>query len=1137
MRDITLDHYYTAAEGQVLATGLQALVRLPLDQARLDLKRGLNIGGFISGYRGSPLGAYDMDLKSALKNSSAHIEASRIVLLPAINEEMAATALWGTQQVNLMPEPTADGVFGIWYGKAPGVDRALDPLRHGNFAGVAPKGGVVMLVGDDPECKSSTLPSQSEYALVHAEIPILNPSDVQECLDFGMMGFALSRYSGCWVAVMATSDNMESHAVIDVGIDRYQDLPQRDEKDLPPLYIRHGDTALAQEARLRGLKLPAVIDFARRAGLNKRVIDGPSRRLGIITTGRAAAEVMQALKELELDPHRAAELGLSVLKIDMPWPLDGETVRDFARGLEEIIVVEDKRPLLEGLVKEALYELSQRPRIVGKRDADGNSLLPDTGIVQTAQIIQAIMSRMPAHTLCAADTKIMPRTLADAAPREIRQPFFCSGCPHNRSTKVVEGSGALAGIGCHYLVRFGPDRETDFFSQMGGEGVQWAGQAPFTTRQHMFANIGDGTYTHSGVLAIRQAIAAGANITYKILFNGAVAMTGGQGMDSGLDVPTLTRQLAAEGVVRIAIVAEDPSHHDNETDFAPGTTIHPRGDLESIERTFRDVPGVTAIIYDQMCATEKRRKRKRGQMAEPNTRVFINELVCEGCGDCTVKSNCLSVEPIETAFGRKRRINQSSCNKDFSCLEGFCPSFVTITGGERRRLDATALLTGTLPAPPRAPLDKPHNTLISGIGGLGVTTLAGILSMAAHLEGLGVRTLNQPGLAQKGGGVTSHIRIAATMGELATPSVPLTEADLHLAYDMIGATRAAMRERMSPERTATLVNGDLHPTSRFLSDTDTSYDRAGLIEDIKTNTHTMDIVNASSLAETIMGTELFGNMIMLGYALQKGWLPLSLESIAKAIVLNGASAVQNRQALDVGRLAAIAPEKIATFIGDSGKPLSPPPSTDLDSVIATRERYLAAYQSKSYARRYADLVAKARAAESKAVPGAQSLTDAVARGAFAAMMIKDEYEVARLLSAPDFNTQITNQFSGDYTVSYNLAPSWLSKSDKDGAPRKVIFGPWLSPFLKTIARLKFLRETPLDPFNRDPLRRTERRLRDEYIARIGELTAQLTPDNHDAAVEIAALPLDIRGYGYVKERAIAKTEAKLETLLKAFRGN
>jgi indolepyruvate ferredoxin oxidoreductase len=1135
MRDITLDHYLTATEGHVLATGIQALIRLPLEQARFDLARGLNTGGFISGYRGSPLGRYDMDLKA----SAQFLDPVHVVVLPAINEELAATAIWGTQQVNFMPGAKYDGVFGIWYGKAPGVDRAIDPIRHGNFAGTAPIGGVVMLIGDDPECKSSTLPSQSEYALVHAEIPILNPSNVQECLDFGMMGIALSRYSGCWTALMATSDNMDSHAIIDVGIDRYKHFPVRDQANLPPLYLHPGDTPMAQEARLRTLKLPAVIEFARKVGLNKRIIDSDKRRLGVITTGRAVGEVLQALKDLGLDHAQAADLGLSVLKVDMPWPLDVEGVRDFARGLEEVIVIEDKRPLLEGFVKEALYDLDAdvRPRISGKRDTAGNILLPDIAIISTAAIVKIILDRLPPNTVCLADTKFNTNAGPVTPAKENRDPFFCSGCPHSRSTRVVEGSVALTGIGCHHLIRFMPNRtfETEFFSQMGGEGVQWVGQAPFTDMPHVFANIGDGTYVHSGSLAIRQAVAAKANMTYKILFNGAVAMTGGQAHDAELDIPTLTHQLAAEGVVRIAIVAEDPSRHESATNLASGVTIYPRAELQQVERSFREIEGVTVIIYDQMCATEKRRMRKRGLLAEPNARPFINELVCEGCGDCTVKSKCLSVEPIETELGRKRRINQSSCNKDYSCTEGFCPSFVTVTGGKRRRFEAEHLLATLLPEPPRASLDRAHNILISGIGGLGVTTLAGIISMAAHLEDRNVRTLNQPGLAQKGGGVASHIRISARGEELVTPSVPLAEADVHLASDMIVAGKVGLRERSSFHRTATIINTGLHPTSVFLSDTNKPYDNAALMQGIRDNSRVAENLDANALSETVMGTELFGNMIMLGYALQKGWLPLSIESLDKAIVLNGAAAAQNRRALDLGRLAAAYPEKAAALMDSGERSLSPPVAKDLEGVIAEREAYLTAYQSKSYAKRYSALVAMTRGVEEARVPGSLKLTEAVARGAFAAMLIKDEYEVARLLTLPAFRKQIDGQFSGDYEISYNLAPSWLARTNPlTGEPRKMNFGEWLTPALKFAARLKFLRGTPVDPFNFDPLRRQERRLRDDYVARIPALLTELTAANHAVAVEIAALPLDIRGYGHIKERARVGAEKKLEALWTRF---
>lgn len=1115
MRDITLDHFYTATTGQVLATGLQALVRLPLEQARLDIARGLNTAGFIAGYRGSPLGRYDMDLLAA----GAAMDHAHIVVQPAINEEMAATALWGTQQVNLMPGAKYDGVFGIWYGKAPGVDRALDAIRHANFAGTWHKGGVIMLVGDDPECKSSTLPSQSEYALMHVEVPILNPSDVQDCLDFGIAGLAMSRTCGCWVAVMATSDNMESHAVIDVGTERFANLPASADGSLS---VRHGDSALAQEARLRGFKHSAAIAFARAAGLNKRIVDGPARRLGIITTGRATGEVLQALKDLGLDHDQAADRGFSILKIGMPWPLDRAVVRDFAQGLEEIIVVEDKRPLLEGLVKDALYDVANRPKVVGKRDADGKRLLPDTAVVTAAHVVGALIGRVPENLACAADAK---RTAPDpAGERERRQPFFCSGCPHNRSTQVAPGSLALGGIGCHYLVRFGPHPETDFFSQMGGEGVQWVGQAPFTATPHMFANIGDGTYVHSGILAIRQAIAAGANITYKILFNGAVAMTGGQGMDGGLDVPTMTHQLAAEGVVRIALVSEEPSRYDMGA-LAAGTTVHARDELKAMERAFREVRGVTAIIFEQLCATEKRRLRKRGAMIEPDERPFINELVCEGCGDCTATSSCLSVEPVETAFGRKRRINQSSCNKDYSCMDGFCPSFVSVKGGTRRSMAIDDVLATPIAPPARAPLTGAHNTLISGIGGLGVTTLAGVLAMAAHIEGLAVRTLNQPGLAQKGGGVVSHLRIAETREALATSAVPLAEADLHLAYDMIVAARPQMLARMAEGRTVALVNRNLHPTSRFLSDSDTTYDTAGLENDIRKQTRAMEPLDVGMLAEKLMGSEVYGNMIMLGYALQRGWLPLGLAAITRAIELNGAAVDTNLKALLLGRMCAVAPDRFAAMCNSFQRGISPPPPGDLDSLIAANTRYLEAYWNAGYAARYAALVARTREAEAKATAGARTLTEAVARAAFAVMAIKDEYEVARLLTLPDFRRQIEESFAGEVRISYHLAPSWLApRNDLTGKSEKMTFGGWLTPVLKGVARLKFLRESAFDPFNFDSLRQRERALREDYFARIDDIVARLAPHNHALAIEIAALPLKVRGYGAIKARAMKQAE-------------
>lgn len=1133
MRDVTLDHRYAATEGQVLVTGLQALARIPLDQARLDQARGWNTAGFVSGYRGSPLAGYDQELSHA----KSFLTDAHIVVRPAVNEELAATAVWGTQQVGLLPGAKYEGVFGLWYGKSPGVDRSIDALRHANFAGVSPKGGVLLLAGDDPECKSSTLPSQSEYSLIHSEIPVLCPSDIQDVLDFGVIGLAMSRYSGCWIGMICTTDLMDSYGVVEVGTDRYAHLPVREEKPgAESPYIRAQDTPQTQEIRLRDVRVPAALEFSRLVKLNRVTVSGPNKRLGIIAAGRAYAELMQALQELGLDASSAANLGISVFKMGLIWPFDHPAVREFALGHEDILVIEDKRDLIETQVKEALFNLhsERRPRVLGKRDANGQPLLPDVGVVTAADIARAIVGCLPANVISFADAKTKLKA-ERAGADEIREPFYCSGCPHNRSTKVLDGSTALAGIGCHYMARW-IQPGTMLFTQMGGEGAQWAGMAPFTDTPHVFANLGDGTYFHSGLLAIRQSVAAQVNITYKILFNGAVAMTGGQHVDGPLDVPSIARQLTAEGLAQVAVVADDISRYAGVA-LAPGVKAFPREDLKTVERQFRDVKGTTAIIYDQMCATERRRQRKRGMMPDPAKRAFINELVCEGCGDCSAKSNCISVEPVETEFGRKRRINQSSCNKDYSCVEGFCPSFVTLTGAEPRRSksDVFAGDIAALAAPPEPKLNGAHNTMISGIGGLGVTTLAAILSVAAYLEGRAVRTLNRTGLAQKGGAVASHIRIASDNALLPTPAVPAGEADLHLAYDMIVAASAGALVKNDPARTATLINHHINPTSAFVRDTAKVYDVAGLEGKLAKASRDTFIVDARGLAETLLGNELFANMIMLGYALQKGWLPLSLESVNRAITLNGASAKQNRQALDIGRLAAVSPEKISAFMAGVHQTLTAAPALTLTDIVAQRRDYLRAYRNDTYAAKYETLVQKAHAAEQARAPGADTFAKAVAKGAFAAMMIKDEYEVARLLTDPAFAAQMRANFTGDFKVSYNLAPAFLAKTDPaTGEPRKIVFGAWLTPVLRLVAGLKGLRETAFDPLKFDPLRRTERNFRDDYLARIERLLGSLNSSNVTLAAEIAALPLEAKGYGHVKEKALAKIKTKLAELTARF---
>jgi indolepyruvate ferredoxin oxidoreductase len=1131
MRDITLDHRYAAHSGQILATGIQALARAPLDIARRDAALGLHTAGFISGYRGSPLGGYDQELSEA----SSFLKQHNVVFQPGVNEELAATAVWGTQQVNFLPGAKYDGVFGIWYGKAPGVDRSLDPMRHANFAGTWDKGGVLVLAGDDPECKSSTLPNQSEFGLIHAEIPVLNPSDVQEVLDFSVIGIAMSRYSGCWVSVIASTDNMDSHAVIDVGVERYAHLPTPKPASDTDLHIRPNDAPLAQETRMRNFKLPAVLSFARAAGVNRTVIKSPHPRLGIVATGRAFSELMQALQDLKLDADTTAGLGISVLKIGMPWPLDVDAMREFATSLGEILVVEDKRPLLESQIKDALYDLptDQRPRVIGKLDAKGKPLLSQTGVLTAVEIAAVVAQSLPRNVVPFAELKQKLGAERASTALETRDPFYCSGCPHNRSTKVLPGSHALAGIGCHYMARWNSPATT-FFSQMGGEGIQWLGQARFTETPHIFANLGDGTYFHSGLLAIRQAVAAKARITYKILYNDAVAMTGGQKVDGGLDVAAITRQLRAEGVERIAIVAEDPSRYDGVTDLAPGVAVHPRDTLQTVEGTFRDTHGVTAIIYDQMCAAEKRRRRKRGLLADPAKRVFINELVCEGCGDCSAKSNCISVEPIDTELGRKRRINQSSCNKDLSCVDGFCPSFVTVTGGELRRIDNAGLAAeaANLPRPRVIMLNGAYNILVSGIGGLGVTTLAAILAMAAHLDERRVRTLNRTGLAQKGGAVASHVRIASHEKALAVPAIPVGEMDVHLAYDMIVATSPNAISRSSQQRTYTLLNTHINPTSAFVRDTAKTYNAAALETKLRTASHELQLIDARDLAEAFLGNELYANTIMLGYALQKGLLPVTLDAVWRAIDMNGAAQKQNKVALAIGRLAAGNPVWLMARRQQLTATLAPRPAQTLDEAIATRTVYLTAYQNTAYAKRYSDLVSRVGAHE---LDGHKDLTEAVARGAFAAMMIKDEYEVARLLTDPAFADQMKAVFSGNFKLSYNLAPSWLARTDKTtGEPRKIKFGPWLTPVLKMIAALKRLRGTPADVFAFDPVHRAARAFRDEYLKTMSSIITGLTPTNYAIAVDIAKLPLGARGYGHIKAKAVATAQQQLKDLTAKF---
>ena len=1142
---VTLDDKYLLEKGRIYLTATQALVRLPIMQRQRDKAAGLDTACFIAGYRGSPLGGLDQ----ALWGARRFIERNNIRFQPAINEELGATAVWGSQQIELFPGAKHQGVFAMWYGKGPGVDRSGDALKHGNSAGSARYGGVLLLAGDDHTCKSSTLAHQSEYAFIDASIPVLSPSGVQDILDLGLYGWAMSRYSGCWVAFKTVAETMDSSASVTADPQRVE-IVLPDDFEMPPggLNIRWPDTPLDQELRLHKYKLAAARAFAHANRLDRVVIDSRRARLGIVTTGKSYLDVRQALEDLGIDEAVAAEIGLRLYKVAMVWPLDRETLRPFVEGLEEILVVEEKRPVIEDQLKEILYNwpADRRPRIVGKFDESGHWMLPSNGELTPPQIARVIAQRIGrfhnsprlAERVAALDAN--ERRSGNVVPF-YRTPYFCSGCPHNTSTRVPDGSRALAGIGCHYLSQF-MDRSTATFTQMGGEGAPWIGQAPFTETEHVFANLGDGTYTHSGVLAIRAAVAAGVNITYKLLFNDAVAMTGGQPMDSGLTAPMLSRQLPAEGVRQIVVVTDEPEKYPPGTPFGKNTTVRHRDDLDAVQRELRTVRGVTAIVYDQTCAAEKRRRRKRGRFPDPPNRVVINDLVCEGCGDCSTASNCVSVVPVETEFGRKRAIDQSSCNKDYSCVNGFCPSFVTVHGGTLKKRQPGDLAEAGLPpldepAPPN--LDRPYDILVTGVGGTGVVTIGALLGMAAHLESKGVTVLDMTGLAQKGGAVMSHIRIARDPGDIHAVRIAAGNADLLLGCDLVVSASAEALSKLRSGRSRAIVNSHEIITGDFTRNPDLAFPGAALRDSIAeaAGAGTAEFLDATRIATGLLGDSIATNLFMLGYAYQRGAVPVSAGAIEQAIALNGVAVEFNRNAFRWGRRAA---QDLAAVEARATSPRAVPPShrlsETLDEAIARRVEFLTGYQDAAYAERYAAEVRRVREAEAARVPGATALTEAVARALFKLMAYKDEYEVARLYTETGFLDRVAAQFEGPYELHFHLAPPLFAERDPaTDRLRKREYGPLVLPLFRLLAKLRRWRGTPLDIFGRTAERRTERQLIAEYRRTLGEIVAGLSPENHAAAVELAALPLEIRGFGHVKEAAIARARARAASLAARFR--
>jgi indolepyruvate ferredoxin oxidoreductase len=1146
LRAVTLDDKYALERGRVYLTGTQALVRLPMMQRQRDVAAGLNTGGFISGYRGSPLGGLDQ----ALWNARRFIDKNHIRFQPAINEELAATAVWGSQQLHLFPGAKYDGVFAMWYGKGPGVDRSGDALKHGNSAGSAPNGGVLVLAGDDHMCKSSTLAHQSEYAFMDAYIPVLNPAGVQEVLDLGLYGWAMSRYSGCWVAMKTIAETADSSASVTIDPERVEILLPHD-FDMPPggLNIRWPDPPLEQEYRLHKYKLCAALAFARANRLDRIVLDSPHPRFGIVTTGKSYLDVRQALDDLGIDEAHAAEIGLRLYKVAMSWPLEGEGIRHFAEGLEEILVVEEKRAVIENQLKEQLYNWREdvRPRVLGKFDENRDWILPSNGELTPAIIARGIAGRVARFY---TSPRIVERlAVLEAKDRQLggnvvpfyRTPYFCSGCPHNSSTKVPEGSRALAGIGCHYLSQF-MDRSTATFTQMGGEGVPWIGQAPFTETPHVFANIGDGTYAHSGVLAIRAAVAAGVNMTYKLLFNDAVAMTGGQPIDGGLTVPTVTRQLAAEGVRRLVVVTDEPDKYPPGVDFAAGTTVRHRGDLDAVQRELREIPGVTAIVYDQTCAAEKRRRRKRNRFPDPAKRVFINDLVCEGCGDCSKTSNCVSVVPVETEFGRKRAIDQSSCNKDYSCAEGFCPSFVTVHGGALKKRQPGDLGEDGLPAlvePTHPDLDEPYGILVTGVGGTGVVTIGALLGMAAHLEGKGCTVLDMTGLAQKGGAVYSHVRIARDPDDIHAVRIAPGGASLLLGCDLVVSGSADALSKLQQGRSRAIVNSHETITGDFTRNPDLAFPGDALRRSIgeAVGAGCSEFLDATRIATGLLGDSIATNLFMLGHVYQRGLVPISAEAIEEAIGLNGVAVQFNRDAFRWGRRAATDLAFVEARATPAGAvPNSHRLSQTLDEAIERRVAFLTEYQDAAYAARYRAAVGRVRETEAARAPGSEALAQTVARSLFKLMAYKDEYEVARLYTDGDFLKRVAEQFDGPYELAFHLAPPILGDRDpQTGHLRKRAFGHWILPVFRLLARLRRLRGTPFDIFGHSEERRAERRLILEYEAVVEEILAGLTPANRATAVELAALPMEIRGFGHVKEANRARAKEKEAALLARFR--
>ncbi|WP_425107317.1 indolepyruvate ferredoxin oxidoreductase family protein [Ancylobacter sp.] len=1139
---------YTVTSGRVFLSGIDALVRLLVVQQIRDRAAGLNTAGFVSGYRGSPLSGLDQALWKATDALAAH----DIRFQPGLNEELAATAVWGTQQVHLLGDSTYDGVFALWYAKGPGVDRSADVLKHMNYYGTSARGGVLLVAGDDHGADSSSLPHQSDHLFHASMIPVLYPADAQEFLDLGLHGWAMSRYSGCPVALKAVADTAGSSTSVDADPFALQ-ITRPESPKMPAGGLNSrlssepvGVTARKQEALLLDHKLPAVLAYARVNRLNRITHDTPHAHLGIVASGKSYRDVVEALSLLDIGADSGEMAALRIYKVAMPWPLEPEGIRDFASGLDEILVIEEKRPVVESQLRQILYDQPNgaRPRIVGKSDAAGEcvgstvkgvfSAKTDLSVAQIALGIADRLAQFYPHSRfveMAASFRERQAFLDLAVTAPARSAYYCSGCPHSTSTKVPEGSLALGGIGCHIMAtEIFPDQNKTF-TQMGGEGVTWIGQAPFSHLTHMFANLGDGTYFHSGILAIRAAIAAKVNITYKLLYNDAVAMTGGQPVDGTLTVPDLARQLMSEGVTRIALVSEDTSRHVGESRLPAGITIHPREKLDAVQRELREVRGTSVLIYEQVCAAEKRRRKKKQATTVPERHLFINTLVCEGCGDCATQSSCSSIQPVETEFGYKRAIHQGSCNQDRSCAQGFCPSFVTIEGGRLRGAAHHTESAPVLPPPPPLPAmpDRPFNILICGIGGTGVITVGNILGLAAHLESKAASVLDITGMSQKNGAVMSHVRLAQRDESLHSQRIPTGQADLVLAYDILAAGAREAVDTIKPDHTQIVLSTEETPPGYAIRQMDWKFPSEQLRRLLgATAGAKLHFVDAGGLAQHHLGDALYMNLLMVGYAFQRGFLPLTEASIMRAIELNGVAVAANQRAFQWGRHAAssLTDDTRTSLPAKFAKPTK---QTRLDDVLTLRRDFLVEYQNTAYATRYVNFVEQVRQAESTAT-GKDAIALAVAHNLFKLMAYKDEYEVARLLTGKEFHQALSETFEGDFKLRFHLAPPIVSLLD-GGVPRKRTYGHAAQHLFRVLAQLKGLRGTRFDPFGYTKERRQERALIVEYEQCMNMALKTLNMSTHDIALQLANLPMQIRGYGHVKAASIEKARSRQRALM------